>query len=133
LLLLLVLLRARPADRPAERARHTPAFEPPPTETARKAVERAQPTSGVGRPGRPQNAARKPLPAALPKQDMFPMPRPLSPAERALVEFAAQAPEAERESLVEARDDFDGPIHAADIRIDAIRIPPLESSLPGTH
>ena len=56
----------------------------------------------------------------LPKLNVFPMPQPLSPEEQALAVFAARASEAERQSLIKAREQADAPI-----RIAAIDIQPL--------
>jgi len=59
----------------------------------------------------------------LPKLDVFPMPRPLSPEERALAVFAARATEAERQSLIEAREQADAPIKIAAIEIQPLNPP----------
>lgn len=89
----------------------------------------APPKSFSGRPARQP----KPASAQLPKRDIFPTPQPLSAAERALVEFATYAPEAERKSFVEAQKQLDEPIKMANIQIDTIRIPPLEPPQPGAN
>ncbi len=56
----------------------------------------------------------------LPKLDVFPTPRPLSPEERALV-VSVQAPEPPRSALVKGREQDDDSVHIA-----AIHIPPIE-------
>jgi hypothetical protein len=56
-----------------------------------------------------------------PKLEVFPTPQPLSTGEQALIRFVAQAPEADRKSLVEAQQRADEPLN-----IGAIRIPPLQ-------
>lgn len=60
-------------------------------------------------------------PGLLSKRDIFPSPRPLSPQERALVEFATQVPEPQRRAVVEAQMQDDAPLRIADLHI-----PPLE-------
>ena len=62
----------------------------------------------------------------LPKLDVFPTPQPLTPAEQALVAYVAHAPEAERQSLVEAQKQLDAPLTIA-----ALEIKPLEPPEPG--
>lgn len=57
-----------------------------------------------------------------PKQDIFPAPQPLSAGEQALIQFAAQASEADRKTLIEAQQRVEEPL-----KISAIRIPPLQS------
>ena len=138
LLLLIVLVRVRPAHSPGTRA-----FNPHPTEQAPKAEARVEPRAGQrsnGTPhhGRRESTAGKPVAIDLPKEEMFPMPQPLSPAEHELAEFAAQAPKAERKSFIQAQEHLDEPIQTdsiriAAIRIDAIRIPPLESPQSGSN
>lgn len=66
---------------------------------------------------------RAPMPQRLPKLDIFPTPQPLTPSERALLEYAANAPPEERRALVESQQKQDQPIHIA-----AIEITPIESS-----
>lgn len=60
---------------------------------------------------------------ARPKLDIFPSPQPFSPGEQALIRFATQAPEADREALLAAQQEVDEPLN-----ISAIRIPPLQST-----
>ena len=67
-------------------------------------------------------------PVALPKLDVFPTPQPLTPAELALVTFAAHASEDERKSFIAAQKQADAPL-----RIAAIEIPPIESPAKGTN
>jgi hypothetical protein len=64
--------------------------------------------------------------ALLPKLDVFPTPRPLTPEEKALATFAAEASEPERRSLIEAQQQADAPLAIA-----AIQIQPLEPPEPG--
>jgi hypothetical protein len=80
-----------------------------------------------------ENAGEKSAAARLPKQEMFPMQRPLSPEEQVLADFAAQAPETERKSLIETKEQMEKPIQLARIRIDGLNIPPLESPQAGTN
>jgi hypothetical protein len=57
----------------------------------------------------------------LPKREVFPTPQPLSPEEQAFVEFAARAPETERQLFIEAQKRDDAPLSIA-----AIEIQPLD-------
>ena len=56
----------------------------------------------------------------LPKQDIFPTPQPLTPEMQALVQFAARAPEKERQALVQAKAQMDAPLKIAPLRIAAL-------------
>jgi hypothetical protein len=60
--------------------------------------------------------------AKLPKRDVFPTPKPLSPAERAFVRYIAAAPEKDRRTLAEAQAHQDAPLE-----ISAIKISPIDS------
>jgi hypothetical protein len=62
----------------------------------------------------------------LPKLDVFPAPQPLTPAEQALIAYVAHAPNAERQSLVDAQKRLDAPLTIA-----ALEIKPLEPPEPG--
>lgn len=62
---------------------------------------------------------------SLPKLDVFPTPRQLSPEEQALADFAARAPISERKSLVEAQQQPDLPLTIAAIKIQPIELPEL--------
>lgn len=59
--------------------------------------------------------------APLPKLQVFPTPQPLTPAERALAEYAARASQADRQALIETQKKLDKPLSIA-----AIQIQPLE-------
>lgn len=61
----------------------------------------------------------------LPKLDVFPTPKPLTPAEKALVAYVGRAPQAERESLVEDEQRMNAPL-----TIEALEIKPLEPTEP---
>jgi hypothetical protein len=61
----------------------------------------------------------------LPKLDVFPMPQPLTPAERALIQFAERTPVAERKALIEAQQQPDTPLTIAAIKIQPIEMPEL--------
>lgn len=84
-------------------------------------------------PARPAEAAahkqqaRRTVPATkstpLPKQEVFPMPRPLSPEEQALVNFAAHATKSERESLLKTKEGLNAPIHFAEVHIEPLELP----------
>jgi len=129
-LLVLVLLSAHRKTAPTQ-AHHLQAPLAQQTEVAdvgRKALTAPRPAKrekAGGVPGPPRargnvTAAKAP---PLPKLDVFPMPQPLSPEERAFAVFAARATETERQSLIEAREQADTPI-----RITAIEIQPLNPS-----
>jgi len=63
-----------------------------------------------------------------PKLDIFPSPKPLSYAEKAVIRFAREAPEGDRKALVTPDPELTEPI-----RITAIHIPPLPSSEEDTN
>lgn len=102
-----------------------------PAQSAPSTAPQAAATHSVKAPGRrprrhSQTIAAKAIP--LPKRDVFPTPRPLTPQEQALVEFAAHATKAERASFFAAQQQADEPLHIA-----AIQIPPIEPPAPGTN
>lgn len=66
--------------------------------------------------------------APLPKLEIYPTPQPLSSQEEALVNFAAHAPQSERESLLSGQEQSDAPL-----RIAAIEIQPLEPPASGAN
>ena len=57
---------------------------------------------------------------SLPKREVFPTPQPLSPEMQALVTYLAEAPEKERQKLVEFQAQQDAPIRIAPIQISPI-------------
>lgn len=61
--------------------------------------------------------------APLPKREIFPTPEPLTPQERALVEFATQVPESQRRAVVEAQMHDDAPLRIADLQIPLLEPP----------
>jgi len=61
-----------------------------------------------------------PKAAPLPKLDIFPTPRPLSPEEQALVRFVATAPASERNAALAAQQQSNEPLHIAEIVIQPI-------------
>jgi hypothetical protein len=64
-------------------------------------------------------------PEALPKLDVFPTPQPLTPAERALADFAASASTSERKALIEQQQKSNTPLTIAAIKIQPIEMPEL--------
>lgn len=68
-----------------------------------------------------RHAAHKPAP--LPKLDVFPTPRPLSPEEQALVRFVATTPPSEIQAMQRAQQEQDKPLHIAAITIQPIQFP----------
>jgi len=126
LLLLAVFFAAKPGGRPVENAEQAhPSRKPATVAHVEPAVapRSAPPEHKNARSQQPHRslAAAAATPAPLPKLDVFPTPEPLTPAEQALVEFAARAPQAERKALVEAQQQIGQPLSIA-----AIKIPPLE-------
>lgn len=69
----------------------------------------------------PHSSQRALETVSLPKLAVFPTPQPLNPAERALAEYAAHAPQVDRQALLEAQKQMDEPLSIA-----AIEIQPLE-------
>ena len=131
LLLFILLERPKPKRELEQNAEKTPQAQHAPRATARVEPQGALRIGGPSHRSHSNRAVVKPAVVRLPKQDVFPAPQPLSPAERALVEFAAQAPEAERQSFVAAQEQLDKPIEVSAIHIDPIQIPPLEPPQPG--
>ncbi|MFZ0746452.1 MAG: hypothetical protein WAM85_18740 [Terracidiphilus sp.] len=123
---------AHPPSGPATKAAVRPSQSPVITAHSEPhPVAHVEPVRGSQRPFhaavyRPVVLAAKSAP--LPKLDVFPTPQPLSPEERALVMFAARAPERERQSLIEAQKQSDEPL-----RIEAINIPPLDPPTQGAN
>jgi hypothetical protein len=61
----------------------------------------------------------------LPKLDLFPTPQPLTPAERALLQFVSSAPDSEGKPMIEAPKQADMPLTIAAIKIQPIELPVL--------
>jgi len=136
LLVLMVLIHGR--HRQVARSAAANAFSALPMQPRPKAEARleSRPTqlrSGLPHHAQAEGAAGKLAPNRLPKLDIFPTPHPLSPAEQALVDFAAQAPKAAREDFVNDREQASGPIAIAAIRVASIRISPLEPPDTGSN
>jgi len=55
--------------------------------------------------------------AALPKLEVFPAPRALSPQEQALLAFASEAPAGVRQAVIEDQQYWDTPIVVAEVKI----------------
>jgi hypothetical protein len=127
LLLFILLERSRPAHMPDLKADKTSQLQPVSKAAPHVAPRLAQRTSRPPRNLRLERIAGNSVATALlPRQDVFPTPRPLSSQERALADFATRAPQAERNSFVEAQKQMEAPIDIAGIHIDALEIPPLE-------
>lgn len=127
LLLAVALMHRGAARAPVADRRNVPALPQAPVMSEAPIASRIPQRSSRSAHHRPtENAAGRSLAIRLLKQEIFPMPRPLSPEEQVLAEFVARAPEAERESLIEAQEHSDEPIAIAAIRIEPIQIPPLE-------
>jgi len=137
LLIFILLEHSKPAHPSGDNAANAPHVQQAPilvTPPAQRASgpHHAQPKNRARRPP-PHNKAGTAFAARLPRQEVFPTPRPLSRQERALVNFATQAPIAARDSFVAAQQQTDAPIAIADLRIAPIQIPPLELPPPGTN
>lgn len=134
LLFLLMLSGPKPLHPPASGPAQARQSQEPPTraeQSASPTTPQAAAARSVKAPGRrhrrrSQALAAKAIP--LPKLDVFPAPRPLTPEEQALVEFAAHATKAERESFFAAQQQADEPLHIA-----AIQIAPIELPAPGAN
>jgi hypothetical protein len=111
----------------------------------REPSEQKSPSTALSRPGvdtyhapsTSSNALRtrrpRPVSLRLPKQEVFPVPQPLSSDERLLEDFATRATNSEGRSILQSQEQFDKPIQISAIHIDAIRIPPLESPSAGSN
>jgi len=116
LLVLAITHRSKPqaasVDRNLASAKPPATAVAPPAGLRRAAVRRAR----VRRP----EVARSPLP----KRAVFPLPAPLSPEERALVDLVTRFPDQARQVLVEASQRTSQPIE-----IPRIEIPPLPGGI----
>ena len=74
---------------------------------------------------RPQLATALAKAQPLPKLDVFPTPRPLTPAEQALVHFAMRTPATELKHVLESQKQIDTPLNIAAITIQPIKVPEL--------
>lgn len=87
--------------------------------TARPAIPQSARARRVGTP----RAATAATVQAMPKREVFPTPQPFTPQERALVTYAAHAPEQERRSLIETQKEMDAPLSIAAIHIEPLEPP----------
>lgn len=134
LLPVFALVHRGPARAPVADVRNAPALPQTPLVSEAPTLPRASQQRHEVTHHKPNaRAAGNFASVRLPKQEVFPMPRPLSREERALVEFAAKASESERKSLIERQQHMDEPIQLAKIRIDDLNIQPLESPQAGTN
>ena len=83
-------------------------------------AQQSRPTARHHSQPRPTMAAA--LAAAPPKLDVFPLPQPLSPEERALYAFATQVPEKQRQAILDAQKNVDAPLNIASIHIQPLEI-----------
>lgn len=124
LLILILVFGSRPLRGPADHAGQARIVQPP-------AAAHRDERSSNSAPERPAEISRvkanrhraemSAQVAPLPKLAVFPTPQPLTPAERALAEYAAHAPRADRQSLIEMQKQMEEPLSIA-----AIQIQPLE-------
>jgi hypothetical protein len=133
LLLVMVLMHARPARSPVANTFNRSPLQQMPNAEARFELGTEQRKSGQPHHTKAQRAAGKLVNSRLPKRDYFPSPQKLSPGEQVLVDFAAQAPKAERIAFVDDQQQASEPIAIAAIRITPIQIPPLEQPHTGAN
>jgi flagellar motor protein MotB len=100
----------------------------PPAQTAQQSAPPQPPSISAHSPKLQTVAVRATRPTAhkttpLPKLDIFPTPRPLSPEEQALVHFVATAPASERDAVLAAQQKLNEPLHIAEIVIQPIAFP----------
>ena len=133
LLLLMILMHARPARSPVANAFKRSPLQQMPNAEARFEPGTEQRRSGPPHHTKAQRAAGKFVNSRLPKRDFFPTPQKLSRGEQVLVDFAAQAPKAERNAFVDDQEQTFEPIAIAAIRIIPIQIPPLEQPHTGEN
>ena len=133
LLLLMALMHARPARSPVSNAINRSRPQPAPNAEARFEPRTMQRRSGLPHHTQAESAAGKFVARRLPKRGIFPTPQQLSPAEQVLVDFAAQAPKAEREAFLEDQKQASEPIAIAAIHITPLEIPPLEQPHTGEN
>jgi hypothetical protein len=131
-LILAATLTLRSAHHPTDQqAQHAPQ---PPTQTTQQSAPPHPPATAhpptlhtvAAHTTRP--TASKPAP--LPKLDVFPTPRPLSPEEQALIHFVATAPESERNAMLAAQRQNNEPLHIAEIVIQPIASPDKPETEP---
>ena len=67
-----------------------------------------------------ENAA---IAADRPKRDVFPLPHPLSPEEKALYQFVTQVPEQQRQAVLAAQKEVDAPLKVAALEIQPLEMP----------
>jgi hypothetical protein len=130
LLLLWLLIahhRQLPTSAPQQARQFAPGPIAPPAAPPNQ-LRRAVPRRHTVRITQPPSSVQTAQAAPLPKLDVFPTPKPLTPEEQALVGVAAQTPQPIREALVQAQSQDDSPV-----RIAAIHIPPLEPPDSGQH
>jgi hypothetical protein len=102
----------------------TPAAVPAPHAVAVKpfgAEARHSPRMGREEPASASSRSREPLP----KQDVFPTPRPLSPQEQALVAFVSRAPAGVRQAVIDSQQQWDQPITVSEVVVPEVKIRPL--------
>jgi hypothetical protein len=134
LLVFAVLSGTRPVQTPSNAPQQAHISQQPPstsTEAANRLPSRPAPIHRAGAPPakpHPRRAVLASRSAPLPKLEIFPTVRPLSPQEETLVNFAAQASKSERESLVSAQQEGEAPL-----RVAAIEIKPLEPPAAGAN
>jgi len=133
LLILMLLMHRRTPRSPVANAFNTAPMQEPPKAEARFEPRTVRRRNGLPHHARAEVAVGKFVAERLPKRDVFPTPRPLSPAEQVLVDFAARAPKAEREAFVDHQEQASGPIAIAAIRVTPLQIPPLEPPNTGSN
>lgn len=127
LMVLIMVFGSNPIHRQLERTNHARVFEPPSASTRGSAasISRSAPDQPVkvSRPKAHPHHALTMTKVALPKRAVFPTPQPLTPAERALADYAAHAPQADRQALIETHKKIEEPLSIAAIEIQPIGTP----------
>lgn len=92
-------------------------------------AENVAPTAAHARhrpPSRRELAsASSPARQALPRQDVFPTPRLLSPQEQALVAFVSRAPANLQRAVLNDQQNWDQPIRVSEVVVPEVKIRPL--------
>jgi hypothetical protein len=127
LVLLLTLYPRHNRTEPVQQAKNNPTLQTQPV-----------PQNSIAQA--PQAPAHQPQPRVIvaratrtapapPKLDVFPTPHPLSPEEQALVHFVTTTPESERNAVLTSQQQFNEPLHIAEVVIQPIASP----DKPGTE
>jgi hypothetical protein len=130
-LFLITLPETQPVQSVHTTETHLPSLPEPVAHGEPRAALSSVPSLRIGRAARLESQASVQHSAnvvPLPKRDVFPSPRPLTPGERSLVEFATQVPMSQRQVILQARMQDEEPL-----RIVGLDIPLLETPHQGKN